>query len=183
MKFGLLVAAALAAATPALAQQPRQQAWQDAVVDRLQTYGHRNWIVIADSAYPAQTSPGIETIVTGADHLDVIDNVFEALSKMKHVQPAVLLDAELPFLDEKDAAGITAYRAKLKTGLAKREVQSLPHEQIIGLLDKAGEKFHVLILKTNMTLPYTSVFLQLDCGYWSADAEKRLREKMAAEKK
>jgi hypothetical protein len=30
-----------------------------------------------------------------------------------------------------------------------------------------------------MTLPYTSVFLQLDCGYWSADAERRLREAMA----
>jgi hypothetical protein len=27
-----------------------------------------------------------------------------------------------------------------------------------------------------MTLPYTSVFLQLDCGYWNADQESRLRE-------
>ena len=26
-----------------------------------------------------------------------------------------------------------------------------------------------------MTIPYTSVFLQLDCKYWSADAEQRLR--------
>jgi hypothetical protein len=30
-----------------------------------------------------------------------------------------------------------------------------------------------------MTIPYTSVFVRLECGYWSADAEKRLREKMA----
>jgi hypothetical protein len=31
-----------------------------------------------------------------------------------------------------------------------------------------------------MALPYTSVFLQLDCGYWSPEAEKRLRTTMGA---
>ena len=51
----------------------------------------------------------------------------------------------------------------------------MPHEDIIAELDKASEMFNVLLLKTDMTLPYTSVFLQLDCGYWNADKEKRLR--------
>jgi len=41
-------------------------------------------------------------------------------------------------------------------------------------LDEAGKLFRVLILKTDLVLPYTSVFLQLDCGYWSGDAQKRL---------
>jgi hypothetical protein len=31
-----------------------------------------------------------------------------------------------------------------------------------------------------MTIPYTSVFIRLDCKYWSADAEKRMRARMAA---
>ena len=31
---------------------------------------HRNWIVIADSSYPAQTSAGIETIATNEDHFN-----------------------------------------------------------------------------------------------------------------
>ncbi len=48
-------------------------------------------------------------------------------------------------------------------------------EELIGKLDEAGKTFHVLLLKTNLCLPYTSVFLQLDCAYWNADAEKRLR--------
>jgi hypothetical protein len=26
-----------------------------------------------------------------------------------------------------------------------------------------------------MALPYTSVFLELDCGYWNAEKEQRLR--------
>jgi len=35
--------------------------------------------------------------------------------------------------------------------------------------------FNVLIIKTNLTLPYTSVFFQLECGYWNAAAEENLR--------
>jgi len=33
--------------------------WEDVLKDRLPLYGHRNWIVIADSAYPAQSSGGV----------------------------------------------------------------------------------------------------------------------------
>jgi len=58
-------------------------------------------------------------------------------------------------------------------------VEQLPHEKIIADIDEAGKEFHVLVLKTNMTIPYTSVFMRLDCKYWSADAEKRMREKMS----
>ena len=54
----------------------------------------------------------------------------------------------------------------------------LPHEQIIHKLDQAAEMFRVLILKTDGTIPYTSVFFELDCGYWNADAEQRLRQAM-----
>ena len=35
----------------------------------LPLFGHRNWIVVADSAYPAQSKPGIETIVAGEDQI------------------------------------------------------------------------------------------------------------------
>jgi hypothetical protein len=31
-----------------------------------------------------------------------------------------------------------------------------------------------------MTIPYTSVFFELDCGYWNAEAEVRLRQAMLA---
>ena len=36
--------------------------------------------------------------------------------------------------------------------------------------------FNVLLLKTDLVIPYTSVFLQLDCGYWNAEKEARLRD-------
>ena len=49
----------------------------------------------------------------------------------------------------------------------------------IANLAKASQNFQVLIIKTTMTIPYTTVFLQLDCAYWSADAERKLRSQMA----
>jgi hypothetical protein len=50
-----------------------------------------------------------------------------------------------------------------------------PHEEIISSLDRAARMFSILIVKSTMTVPYTSVFIELGCGYWNADAEARLR--------
>ena len=152
--------------------------WKRLLEERLPIYGHRNWIVIADSAYPAQSRPGIETVTTNGDQLAVVGEVFSQLNKSRHVRPIVYLDAELPQVPEKYAPGIGDYRDQLKKLLGERTVRSVAHEQIIDKLDKAGEKFNVLILKTNLALPYTSVFLELDCGYWSDEGEQQLREKM-----
>ncbi len=46
---------------------------------------------------------------------------------------------------------------------------------IIKRLDESSKLFNVTILKTGEILPYTSVFLELDCGYWDGDKETRLR--------
>ena len=156
------------------------QAWRARLNDQLRLMGHRNWIAVVDSAYPLQTSAGIETIETNDDQLEVVKTVLGTIAKAKHVRPVIFTDSELKVVPESDAKGVTAYREALSNLLAKDEPQSLPHEEIISKLDDAGKTFHILILKTSLTIPYTSVFIRLDCGYWSADAEKRLREAMAA---
>jgi len=150
-------------------------AWQKQLDGALTQYGHRNWIVVADSAYPKQSAAGIETIATGKAQIEVLEIVLDAIAEAPHVQAIVMLDAELDSVTESDAPGIAAYRSQLKASLQGKEVKVMPHEDIIAELDKASEMFNVLLLKTDMTLPYTSVFLQLDCGYWNADTEKRLR--------
>src|SRR4051794_26124816 len=176
--ISLLVGGGQQAARPASRAGSPAASWQQAVAERIPLYGHRNWIVIADSAYPAQSSPGIETVVSDADHLEVVQAVLKAVAGSKHVRPIIYTDAELKYVSDGDAPGITAYREQLAhvLGTARNErqgpVSALPHEQIISKLDDAGKTFRVLIIKTNLTLPYTSVFLQLDCGYWSADAER-----------
>ncbi|MBM3879855.1 MAG: hypothetical protein FJ387_09070 [Verrucomicrobia bacterium] len=155
-----------------------ESAWQAKLQQQLPLLGHRNWIVVVDSAYPLQTAPGIETIYVPADQLEVVRGVLAALGKTKHVQPTIYTDAELNHVAEPHAPGIGAYRAGLSRALENRVVQVLPHEQIIAQLDEAGKTFKVLVFKTPLTLPYTSVFFQLECGYWNAAAEQELRAAM-----
>jgi hypothetical protein len=152
--------------------------WHAVLRERLPLYGHRNWIVIADSAYPAQSSAGIETLVTGAAQLSVVRTVLKEISRRKHVRPIVHSDSELKQVTEADAPGVGAYRGALDGLLKGNNVLTLPHEQIIVKLDEAARLFNVLILKSTMTIPYTSIFVQLDCGYWSESAEKRLRKSL-----
>ena len=155
-------------------------AWRTTLDERLPLFGHRNWIVVADSAYPWQASPGIETLDTAADHVAVVRGVLEAIAASRHVRPVVHLDAELPLVAESRAPGITALREALAAALQGRTTVSSPHDDIIAKLDAAARSFRVLLLKTTLALPYTSVFVELDCGYWSAEAEAALRAALAA---
>lgn len=154
-----------------------QSDWQQKIKDELPLMGHRNWIVIVDSAYPLQTSP-IETIETDTDQLAVVDYVLDAMKNSIHVRPIVHTDKELEFLNEKEAPGVEQYRAALKQRFVGLPADSLLHQALIDQLSETGKSFHVLALKTRMTIPYSSVFLQLDCKYWSAASEARLREEM-----
>src|SRR5262245_52108899 len=113
--------------------------WRQTLARRLPEFGHRNWVVIADSAYPAQSRPGIETIVTDADQLDVVEAVLAALDHAPHVKPIVYTDAELQSVPESDAPGIEAYRQWLSEKLGNRFVRAMPHEEIIAKLDEAGQ--------------------------------------------
>jgi hypothetical protein len=152
--------------------------WKDVLEKEMPALGHRNWIVIADAAYPLQTAPGVETVVVDADPMEVLRTTFVLLKKYGHVQPVIYTDTELGFVAETDAPGIGAYRHGLDSILAGRSVRKLPHEAIIHRLDEAGRTFKVLLIKTPLKLPYTSVFLQLECGYWNEKAEAALRKNM-----
>jgi hypothetical protein len=152
--------------------------WKVRLIEAMPLLGHRNWILVVDSAYPLQTSPGVETIETNATQLEVVRAVLGEINRSIQVRPIIFMDAELPFISDSDAPGASSYRAEAEKLLHSYPVESLPHEKIISNIDEAGKTFRVLVLKTNMTIPYTSVFIRLDCKYWSADQEKRLRMKM-----
>jgi hypothetical protein len=153
-------------------------AWERQLLDRLPVFGHRNWIVVADSAYPAQSRPGIETIVSGAGQLEVARKVADVILAAKHVRANIYLDRELAFVHENDAPGVTEYRGQLLDAAWIHSLKELPHEQIIAKLDKAAQLFRILIVKTEMTIPYSSIFFELDCGYWKPEAERQIRQAM-----
>lgn len=158
--------------------QTKNADWQAKLRQELPLLGHRNWILIVDSAYPLQISPGVETIETGATQLAVTEAVLAAVDRTIHVRPVVYLDAELPYVPSQDHAGVSAYRDGLQKMLKPYPVQSLPHAEILDKVSEAGKSYRILVLKTTMTVPYTSVFLQLDCKYLSADGERKLRQAM-----
>jgi hypothetical protein len=156
--------------------------WESQLADLLPLFGHRNWIVVSDSAYPAQSKPGIETLVANAGQIEVVRKVQAAIAACKHVRANIYFDKELGFVSESDAPGILDYQRQLETLLGGSSARQLPHEEIIAKLDQSSQVFRILIIKTDMTIPYTSVFFELDCGYWPAAAEQRLRQSMAAAK-
>ncbi len=174
--FALLLAAPLLDAAP-----PEETAsWQNKVEQAIPLLGHRNWILIVDSAYPLQSSPGVETIQTNAPLITVLRYVLTAIDNSDHLRPEIFMDAELPWVAEEDAPGVSQYRANMADMLHAFNVQSLPHGQLIDNVDKDSKTFHVLVLKTNMTLPYSSVFIHLKAKYWSDEAEARARAKMGS---
>jgi L-fucose mutarotase/ribose pyranase (RbsD/FucU family) len=154
--------------------------WEYRLNEILPLFGHRNWIVVADSAYPAQSKPGIETIVSGDGQIEVARRVLDAIAANKHVRASIYLDQELQFLAEADAPGVSRYRTQLSELLKSAKTITLPHDQIIVRLDQTAQIYRVLVIKTKLAIPYTSIFFELDCGYWSAEAEQRLRQSMAA---
>ena len=155
--------------------------WQAKIRRMLPLLGHRNWILIVDSAYPLQISPGIETIETGQGLPEVTKYVLNLVDHSIQVRPDVYMDAELPFIDAADAADepeVSRYQNQIRTVLQNRKVNFRPHEQLLRQINDIGATYKILVLKTNETIPYTSVFLRLDAKYWSDEAEARLREAM-----
>ena len=172
--LGFLLAAPLFLA----AQAAGPSEWQTTVNEDLPLLGHRNWILIVDSAYPLQSSPGVETMETNADQVEVVRYVLGAIDKSIHVRPDIFMDAELPYVQEEDAPGTSAYRDAIAKLLDGQNIQSELHEKLIANVDEAGRAVRVLVLKTRLAVPYSSVFLRLNCKYWGDDAEERLRAKM-----
>ena len=152
--------------------------WEQRLEERLPLFGHRNWIVVADSAYPAQSRAGIETISANQDQQTIVASTLKMILASTHVRPVVHIDKELSDVAESDAPGVTEYRDWLSRLLGQVEVQSWPHEEMIAKLDKAAETFNILIIKSTMRIPYTSLFFELGCAYWDIESEKRLRAAM-----
>ncbi len=140
--------------------------------------GHRNWILIADAAYPEQVAPGVTTVVADAPVDEVLNRVLTKIQESGHVSPMVLLDRELEFISDDLCPGVLALRSSIRFEIGQLPCSDAAHDSILEMLAMEGETYSVFVIKTNTMIPYTSVFLRLECGYWDADREKYLREVM-----
>ena len=172
------LAALLLIAFTATAQQQSQQQrpanWRDILNSRLSLYGHHNWVVIADAAYPLHSGAGIETVDSDSDQISTIRAVLAAIRRTHNLRPVVYLDLELPRVQDADAPGAGGYRQELLSFV--RDAISRPHDEMLRRIDEVGRSFSVLVVKTNMLVPYSAVYIELWPSYWSDEAEQRLRQ-------
>src|ERR1700679_3896093 len=70
--------------------------WQTKLAQILPLLGHRNWIMIVDSAYPLQSSAGVETLETNADQIEVIRKGLDAIDGSIQWKPIVYMDGGIP---------------------------------------------------------------------------------------
>jgi D-ribose pyranose/furanose isomerase RbsD len=152
--------------------------WKQQFDEKLPFLGHRNWILIVDKAFPEQNAPGMEYIYANEDLLPVLKLVLGQVNQSTHVKPIIYRDKELGFIKEEQARGVTRFIQDSKGLFGTQNVQTLLHDEVFKKLDTESKLFKVLVIKTNETIPYTSVFLQLDCGYWNAAKEAQLRTNM-----
>jgi hypothetical protein len=162
------------------APNPATADWQATLQQRLPLYGHRNWIVVSDAAFPAYSQTAIETIVVNQDLASVLHYVANAIASAKHVRAAAFVDRELDFVEEQDYPGVTHLREEINRVFGKNSLSSVPHSQAISKIDEAGKTFRVLFIKTNTRIPYTSVFMRLDCGYLTDEIDAKIKNAMAS---
>ncbi len=158
-----------------------QAGWKEQFSGQLALNGHRNWILVVDKAFPQQ--PGMHIINTGEKLLPVLETVLKEINSSTHVRPIVYNDAELQFLNDSLAPGVEEYKANLKKTLGSLTSTSLLHDTVFVKMDAASRLFSITVLKTEEVIPYSSVFIQLDCAYWGGDKEKQLRQIMQSAQK
>lgn len=134
--------------------------WKESLQEKLPLLGHRNWIVVTDMAYPLQADPGIITLYAPDTFGNVAAFVMDRIRRSEHVFAHIYQDREQLALTEELCPGVTAYRNSLSKVLdGSEKVTFLPHEELISKLDSVSKLYQVVVIKTALTLPYTSIFL------------------------
>ena len=159
-------------------QSDAMSTWQSQFSDHFPRLGHRNWIVVADAAYPEQVAPGVHLAVANLPVDEVLRYVLNAIQESGHVAPSILLDRELSVLNDHLCPGVVALRASIKFEIGQLPCSEAAHDSILEMLNMEGANYTVFVIKTNTMIPYTSAFLRLECGYWDSDREKFLRESL-----
>lgn len=148
------------------------------LVREVQALGHRNWIVIADQSFPLHTRRGVRTLLVDKEAPAVLSGVIDVLENQQHVRPIFYRTRELGFVENNNAPGIDSYRQAIDTALRGYSIRELPYRSLAVVLEDESKTFAVLVIKSKTALPYSSIFLELDSGYWDSRQERDLRSVM-----
>jgi len=149
--------------------------WAAALNQELQTLGYGNWIIIAESSFPSHSRRGVRTVVVDDEIPAVLDHVVTSFDRSATVVPSFNVARELPFVSNDRAPGIDQYRSRMKAALHGNPMRYLDYRSLGTIVQDTSKKFAVLVIKTKTSLPYSSVFIELDSGYWDRDSDDQMR--------
>ena len=152
--------------------------WKTEFEKMLPYMGHRNWILIVDKAFPLQTAAGMTFLDSERPMEEVVEYVWQQIAAAPHLKPVVYLDRESRYLDDTLCPGAEALFTAIGAVTKPDAGNLIRHDEIFRKMDEASKLFATVVIKTSCTIPYSSVFIELDCGYWDAEREKRLRERI-----
>jgi hypothetical protein len=160
----------------------RDKPWLGTLRHELGYLGARNWVVVAEAAFPVHSRRGLSVVQINGEIPEVVDAVERVIEEKSHVKPRLYVATEAGNVPYDYAPGIKNYREQLEEALHGRETVQLEHSMLLRMLGDASKSYRVLVLKTRSALPYTSVFMELGSGYWDAESESALRELMENER-
>ncbi len=152
--------------------------WRDALMTHTSQLGYRNWIVVAEASFPAHSRSGVRQITAAEEIPAVVEEVLRTLEQTEHVTPNIFVAREMSAVENDYAPGIDEFRKQLRASLHSRETTELEQQSLMTLMEDATKSFEVLVIRTKTALPYTSVFMELQPGYWNSESESRLREQL-----
>ena len=157
------------------------QSLDPGLVREVQALGNRNWIVIADESFPLHTRRGVRTLLVDKEVPEVLSGVIDVLENQQHVSPIFYRTRELGYVENDNAPGVDAFRVAVNEALRGYEIRELQYRSLSVVLEDASKTFAVLVIKTKTALPYSSIFIELDSGYWDQNSEQKLRASMESQ--
>jgi len=180
--IGFLLAPIIALACTGCIPMSGTGDWKDSVNRQVNQLGYRNWIVVSEASFPAHSRAGVRQVNADAEVPEVVDYVLNALEQTENVRPRIYLTREMRSVENDFAPGIDQMRQRISGSLHGHEATELDQQSLITLLESANQSYDVLVIRTPTALPYTSVFMELQPGYWDAESEDRLRERIRRER-
>ena len=158
------------------------EGWKTEIALQTTQLGYRNWIVIAEASFPAHSRAGVRQVNSYQPVPVVLDEVLKALEQTEHVRPRIFLTRELRAVENDMAPGVDELREQLQVALHGHEAMELEQESLMTLVEDSRKSFDVLVIRTSTALPYATIFIELEPGYWDGESEQLLREKIQRER-
>lgn len=151
---------------------------RERIAPHLLELGARNWIVVADPAFPLPAGATVQCVTVPADSIETFRQVLDLLEIEGAVVPRIWTSHELTVVPENRAPGIRKHRKELEKLLIGRFHYEVNSRVIDMQLSQAAKEFRVLYIRTSTRLPYSSIAIELDSGYWNSDAETEVQERL-----